>query len=49
MRIPVQRWQLLGPMTAMNGVLLFGRSTAIILPIVGQNFSATKRLPCNEA
>lgn len=22
---PLPRWQLLGPMTAMNGVLLFGR------------------------
>jgi hypothetical protein len=22
--VPVERWQLLGPMTAMNGVLLFG-------------------------
>jgi Ion channel len=25
---PVARWRLLGPMTAMNGVLLFGWSTA---------------------
>ena len=29
--IPVQRWNLLGPMTAMNGVLLFGWSTAVIV------------------
>ena len=28
---PLQRWSLLGPMTAMNGVLLFGWSTAVIL------------------
>ena len=27
---PVERWHLLGPMTAMNGVLLFGWSTAVI-------------------
>ena len=27
---PAERWQLLGPMTAMNGVLLFGWSTAVI-------------------
>ena len=27
---PVARWRLLGPMTAMNGVLLFGWSTAVI-------------------
>jgi hypothetical protein len=27
---PVERWHLLGPMTAMNGVLLFGWSTAVV-------------------
>lgn len=32
--IPVKRWQLLGPMTAMNGVLLFGWSTAVIFEIL---------------
>ena len=32
--LPVQRWQLLGPMTAMNGVLLFGWSTAVIFEIL---------------
>ena len=28
--IPVELWRLLGPITAMNGVLLFGWSTAVI-------------------
>jgi hypothetical protein len=28
--LPTQDWRLLGPITAMNGVLLFGWSTAII-------------------
>lgn len=28
--LPVPDWQLLGPMTAMNGILLFGWSTAVI-------------------
>jgi Ion channel len=28
--VPVADWRLLGPMTAMNGVLLFGWSTAVI-------------------
>src|ERR1043166_6752353 len=28
--VPVPDWRLLGPMTAMNGVLLFGWSTAVI-------------------
>jgi hypothetical protein len=32
--IPAQRWQLLGPMTAMNGVLLFGWSTALIFEVL---------------
>jgi Ion channel len=31
---PVQRWHLLGPMTAMNGVLLFGWSTAVIFEVL---------------
>jgi hypothetical protein len=32
--VPVPRWQLLGPLTAMNGILLFGWSTAIIFEVV---------------
>jgi voltage-gated potassium channel Kch len=32
--IPKDRWQLLGPMTAMNGVLLFGWSTAVIFEVL---------------
>lgn len=32
--VPVRRWNLLGPMTAMNGVLLFGWSTAVIFEIL---------------
>ena len=28
--IPVARWHLIGPMTAMNGILLFGLSTALL-------------------
>jgi hypothetical protein len=31
---PLQRWNLLGPMTAMNGVLLFGWSTAVIFEVL---------------
>ena len=31
---PIGRWQLLGPMTAMNGVLLFGWSTAVIFAVL---------------
>ena len=31
---PVERWQLFGPMTAMNGVVLFGWSTAVIFEVL---------------
>jgi Ion channel len=31
---PVQRWRLLGPITAMNGVLMFGWSTAVIFEVL---------------
>jgi hypothetical protein len=32
--IPNKEWQLLGPITAMNGVLMFGWSTAVIFEIL---------------
>jgi Ion channel len=32
--LPMVRWRLLGPMTAMNGVLLFGWSTAVIFQVL---------------
>jgi ion channel len=32
--IPLQHWHLVGPMTAMNGVLLFGWSTAVIFEVL---------------
>ena len=31
---PVESWHLLGPMAAMNGVLLFGWSTAVIFEVL---------------
>jgi Ion channel len=31
---PVPRWLLLGPLTAMNGILLFGWSTAVIFEVL---------------
>jgi hypothetical protein len=42
--VPLLRWRLLGPMTAMNGVLLFGWSTAVIFEVL----RITIRLPPNE-
>jgi hypothetical protein len=32
--IPLERWRLLAPTTAMNGVLLFGWSTAVIFEVL---------------
>jgi polyferredoxin len=34
--VPAEHWRLLGPMTAMNGVLLFGWSTAVIFEVMRQ-------------
>jgi hypothetical protein len=38
---PVERWHLLGPMTAMNGVLLFGWSTAVIFEVLRRALMAS--------
>jgi hypothetical protein len=32
--VPVAEWKLLAPITAMNGVLLFGWSTAVIFEVL---------------
>ena len=32
--IPAKEWELLGPLTAMNGVILFGWSTAVIFAVL---------------
>jgi hypothetical protein len=32
--LAVESWRLLGPITAMNGVLLFGWSTAVIFEVL---------------
>jgi hypothetical protein len=39
--IPVQRWLLLGPMAAMNGILLFGWSTAVIFAVLRRTMLQT--------
>jgi hypothetical protein len=41
--VPVERWRLLGPMTAMNGVLLFGWSTAVIFEVLRKAMATTSR------
>jgi ion channel len=41
---PMARWRLLGPMTAMNGVLLFGWSTAVIFQVLRRTMSSDARV-----
>jgi hypothetical protein len=31
---PVEAWRLIGPMTAMNGILMFGWSTAVLFEVL---------------
>ena len=40
---PLERWHLLGPMTAMNGVLLFGWSTAVIFEVLRRTMMTPQR------
>jgi len=42
--VPVEQWRLLGPMTAMNGVLLFGWSTAVIFEVLRKTLERIERL-----
>jgi len=39
--LPVPRWRLLGPMTALNGILLIGWSTALIFAIIRRGLPAS--------
>ena len=39
---PLADWRLLGPMTAMNGVLLFGWSTAVIFEVLRRTLTASR-------
>src|SRR5262245_49881584 len=39
---PLPRWALLGPFTAMNGVLLFGWSTAVIFEVLRRTLTASR-------
>ena len=39
--IPVERWRLIGPITAMNGVLVFGCSTAVIFEVLRRTMAHT--------
>jgi len=41
--IPVEQWRLLGPMTALNGIMLIGWSTALIFEVLRRTGSATSQ------
>lgn len=40
---PVEKWHLLGPMTALNGIMLIGWSTALIIDILRRTGHAADR------
>jgi hypothetical protein len=46
--VPVARWRLLGPMTAMNGVLLFGWSTAVIFEVLRKAIARDGKMTSNN-
>jgi hypothetical protein len=46
--LPVERWRLLGPMTAMNGVLLFGWSTAVIFEVLRRTLARSNTIPHDD-
>ncbi|SEH92855.1 Ion channel [Methylobacterium sp. 275MFSha3.1] len=41
--VPAERWRLLGPVAAMNGILLFGWSTAVIFEILRRTLALMER------
>jgi hypothetical protein len=47
--VPVERWNLLGPATAMNGVLLFGWSTAVIFEILRRALAVSILAPSGSS
>ena len=46
---PQKDWRLIGPMTAMNGILMFGWSTAVLFEVLRktiEHLAARKRAQC---
>jgi len=42
--VPVVGWRLLGPITAMNGALMFGWSTAVIFEVLRRTLERSSKL-----
>ena len=47
--VPVERWRLIGPTTAMCGVLMFGWSTAVIFDVLRRVLASLPQLPPDES
>ena len=45
---PLENWRLLGPITAMNGVLLFGWSTAVIFEVLRRTLRRRLEVPRSD-
>lgn len=43
--VPLPEWRLLGPITAMNGMLLFGWSTAVIFEVLRKALEIKGKIP----
>ena len=43
--LPAPEWRMLGPITALNGILLFGWSTAVIFEVLRTSSGALRDLP----
>ena len=41
--LPLPHWHLLGPMTALNGIMLIGWSTALIIEILRRSGTAAAK------
>jgi len=46
--LPAPEWRMLGPITAMNGVLMFGWSTAVIFEVLRTSAGALRDLPTHS-
>jgi hypothetical protein len=46
--VPVEPWRLLGPIAAMNGILLFGWSTAVIYDVLRRTMEIEARATQSE-
>jgi len=46
---PLKEWRLLGPMTAMNGILMFGWSTAVLFEVLRKTIKHLALIASSEA